>query len=233
MFQRDVFASGEYVEQFKPDDPDNQFHAIYGQKRADILAHVKHNLPPEGVVLDLGGGMGRMAIPLAMHRRVVLCDLSPDMLRLAEAAASENQIPPDRLSTQCLDASKPLPFPTASFDCVLSIDLLVHVPDPAPTLREIYRVLKPGGEALIDMTNGVPWWTLSYPRYVGRRPGRWLQTWKGGGVLPEWQSIVRHYPRGHYHAMLIAAGFSISREWCYGPRWCPKWFLSLCRRSGE
>jgi SAM-dependent methyltransferase len=46
-----------------------------------------------------------------------------------------------------------LPFPDASFDAVLCTEVLEHIPDPTETLREIHRVLKPGGRLLLT----IPW----------------------------------------------------------------------------
>lgn len=229
MIQRDVFSSDEYVDHFKPDQAFNPFHEIYAEKRADILACIRSTLAPGGAILDLGGGMGRMSVPLAQNYSVTLCDLSAEMLRLAETAAAESGVPAGNLSTRRLNAADPLPFPDDSFDRALSIDLLVHLPDPVATLRELRRVLKPDGELLVDMSNSSPWWLLRYPRYVGKRPQRWVRTWRGGGVLPEWQSVVRHYSREQFHGMLSSAGFVIAQEWSYGPSWCPKWYLTRCR----
>lgn len=231
MIQRGVFASGAYRRYFRPEAPDNPFRALYAAKRADVLGCIMGSLAPGGTVLDLGGGMGRMAVPLARLYQVTLCDISPDMLQRAAAAAREQAIPAGNLATRCLDAAAPLPFPSHHFDRALCIDLLVHLRDPVAPLRELHRVLKPGGALLVDVTNSVPWSVFRYPRYVGWRPSRWLRTLRGGGVLPEWQGIVRHYARAQFRTLLTAAGFAIDQEWRYGPWWCPKWFLARCRRG--
>jgi SAM-dependent methyltransferase len=46
-----------------------------------------------------------------------------------------------------------LPFADASFEAVLCTEVLEHIPDPTETLREIHRVLKPGGKLLLT----IPW----------------------------------------------------------------------------
>jgi ubiquinone/menaquinone biosynthesis C-methylase UbiE len=229
MIEPDVFSSDAYVNHFKPDGDFNPFHTIYAEKRADILHCIRGDLASGGTILDLGGGMGRMSVPLAQDYRVTLCDLSGEMLRLATDAAARSAVPAGNLSTHRLNAADPLPFPDAGFDRALSIDLLVHLPDPVQTLRELHRVLKPDGELLVDMSNSSPWWLLRYPQYVGKRPQRWRQTWRGGGVLPEWQSIVRHYSYSDFHAMLSSGRFVCVEEWSYGPAWCPRWYLARCR----
>ncbi|HZU14557.1 MAG TPA: class I SAM-dependent methyltransferase [Chloroflexota bacterium] len=227
MIDGDVFRSNRYVSHFKPDQEYNPFHGIYAEKRDDILTSVRAQVPAGASVLDLGGGMGRMSVPLARDYHVTLCDISTRMLELAEQRARETDSP--NLTTMQLDAGSTLPFADDTFDALLSIDLLVHLADPVAALNEMRRVLKPDGAAWIDISSNSPWWLLRYPRYVGRRPSRWVTTWRGGGVLPEWQSIVRHYSPSEFHAMLRAGRFSVGSWHRYGPPWCAKWVLAVCR----
>ncbi len=49
-----------------------------------------------------------------------------------------------------------LPFTDNQFDCVVSIDVLEHLPDDQPFLAEIRRVLQPGGTAVVTVPNGDP-----------------------------------------------------------------------------
>jgi glycogen(starch) synthase len=226
---RDVYSSGRYVEHFKPEDGHNPLHALYAAKRRDVVLDVRSRLAPGGTVLDVGGGPGRMAVPLAAEHRVTLCDISSDMLGIAQAAAAEASVPTGSLDVRQLDAARPLPFPDAGFDRAICIDLLVHLQNPVSLLRELQRVLKPGGELLVDMSNRSPWWIVRYPRALGRAPGRWPSTWRAGGVPPEWQGSVRHYSYEEYGVMLAAASFEAVREWRYGPAWCPVWVLTRCR----
>lgn len=211
----DLFTSGAYVDEFHPEAATNPFHALYEAKRAWIVESVS------GVdqrILDVGGAMGRMAIPLAEKHDVTLCDLSHRMLGLARASATR----PLKLAVADMLA---LPFASASFDYVLCIDVLPHVANPEPGLAEIKRVLRPGGALIIDSTNSNPLWTLAYPRYLGRRPGRWFKVWRSSGVLPEWSHRIHHRGFTEFEGLLQRAGFQIRRRQDFGPVWCPKWHL--------
>ena len=226
--ERSVFTDGTYADIFQPDAEADAFHELYRRKRNDVLRCLE-TLPPGSEVLDLGGGRGRVAVPLAARHRVALCDISERMLDLAAAAARDAAVPDDNVRLHHLDAGEPLPFAAASFSAAVALDLLVHLADPLAALYELRRVLRPDGLLLVDMTNSNPLWALRYPRYVGRRPGRWIRTMRGGGVLPEWQGIVQHRSGTAFEALLAESDFAIERRWQYGPRVAPKWFLCLCR----
>lgn len=233
-FERSIFTTGEYVEQFHPEDTGNPFHEIYERKRIEVIAaaHTLLGERPSAHVLDLGGGMGRIAVPLAATYDVTLSDVSGSMLALARTAAAQVGVD-SRLETQLVDATKPLPYANAAFDLVVCLDLLVHLPDPQAAVKEMHRILKPGAVALIDNSNSIPFWTLFYPSYVGRRPSRWLRTWQAGGVLPEWADIVHHHTRAEFLRMLATAGFAVEEERNYGPAICPKWQLVVARRGAS
>jgi SAM-dependent methyltransferase len=53
------------------------------------------------------------------------------------------------------DLNEPIPFPNDSFDAVICFEVLEHLFQPEAALREIHRVLKPGGLALISVPNVV------------------------------------------------------------------------------
>jgi ubiquinone/menaquinone biosynthesis C-methylase UbiE len=165
-----------------------------------------------------------MSIPLSRRHFVTLTDISPQMLDLVRPYASA------RLALQVADA-RSVPFDDASFDYVLAIDLVPHIPVPEQLLAEARRVLKPGGRLIIDVTNSVPWWTLAYPRYLGRRPHRWISIWRSGGVLPEWSARVRHHRRSRLVGLLERAGFKVVSLRGFGPRACPKWHVAVAVKT--
>lgn len=97
---------------------------------------------PGMTLLDAAGGTGRLALPLKdIVARVVVADLAAGMLRRAQA---KHGLLPVRSSTSAL------PFPDAAFDRVLMVDALHHIQDRPAAVREMARVLRPGGIALIQ-----------------------------------------------------------------------------------
>lgn len=230
-FTRDVFTEGDYPDIFRPDDGDNPFRNLYAAKRRLVVDTVLAQ--PAGRVLDLGGGPGRMAVPLARRHVVTLADISEEMLARARAAAARASVPAPALRTVRLDAGAPLPFPDDSFDIAIAIDLVCHLPEPVIALSELRRVVTRGGMVLVETTNRVPLWMLRYPSYAGWNPVRFWHTWRAGGVLPEWIGTVHHHRRQEFRALLIAAGLRPVEEHSLGPRLAPKHFLAVCRPHWE
>jgi demethylmenaquinone methyltransferase/2-methoxy-6-polyprenyl-1,4-benzoquinol methylase len=98
--------------------------------------------PPCGRLLDVGGGTGRVAEALrGCVMQVVVADPSLGMLRRAALKPG--------LQTACA-ASEGLPFSDNSFECIIMVDALHHVLDPAETAWEMWRVLQPCGSIVIQ-----------------------------------------------------------------------------------
>ena len=105
---------------------------------------------PRGQVLEVGSGPGRLAVKLAELApgvQVTGVDISPEMVERASSLAA-NSCVADRVEFLVGDVAS-LPFADASFDAVVSTFSLHHWPDPANGLKEIYRVLRPGGVARV------------------------------------------------------------------------------------
>ncbi len=212
-----LFVTGEYVSAFRPDHPGNPFAKIYAAKRDTVVAAVSGS---ERQVLDIGGGYGRMAIPLSRRHVVTLADLSVHMLAQAQPYCGK------RLRLCGADA-RALPFADETFDYVLCIDVVPHLPNPMTCLQEARRVLRRGGTLIVDSTNSMPLWTLAYPRYMSRSPRRWIAIWRSHGVLPEWRSRVWHHRRSRFLGMIADARFEVRSVEGFGPSFCPKWHLAI------
>jgi phosphatidylethanolamine/phosphatidyl-N-methylethanolamine N-methyltransferase len=100
----------------------------------------------EGDVLEIGVGTG-LSLPLYRRDlRVTGIDLSEDMLLKASRRIREKKL--DNQAVAVMDAGR-LAFAGESFDAVAAMYVMTVVPDPAKVMDEIWRVLKPGGEAII------------------------------------------------------------------------------------
>lgn len=101
-------------------------------------------------ILDAGCGNGRYSRFLLRHADAdaVLTgfDLSRKMLERARS-----RLHSDRVTLAVADLTK-LPYPDAVFDAVVCGWVLEHLPDPTPGLRELARVMKPGGKLLLLCT---------------------------------------------------------------------------------
>ena len=110
------------------------------EKLIDIIG-----LPVNGILLDAGGGTGRVAQALrGLAGDIVVADESTGMLR--KAAEKGGLIP------VCSHAER-LSFADAVFDRIIMVDALHHVADYRQTVREMWRVLKPGGRIVIEEPN--------------------------------------------------------------------------------
>jgi ubiquinone/menaquinone biosynthesis C-methylase UbiE len=102
-------------------------------------------------VLEVGCGSGGYAIHLAekVGCRVVGLEVNGPGVHAANQLAAAKGLEAQAQFKQC-DASQRLPFPDATFDAMFSNDVFCHLPGRLSVLREIFRVLKPGGGMLLS-----------------------------------------------------------------------------------
>lgn len=119
--------------------PDHSERGIHARFRNRILARLR----PDSVLLDLGAGRGFRPAMDFRGCAARICGVDPD---------------PCVLENRCLDEAKVLegaaiPYPDATFDLVVSDNVLEHLDDPVAVFREVLRVLKPGGLFLAKTPN--------------------------------------------------------------------------------
>ncbi len=130
-------------------------------------------LDPGQVVIDVGCGPGYLSESIAdavsARGRVVGIDVSDDLLEFARRRNQRSWL------MYCRGDAMALPEPNGSFDVAVSMQVLEYISDADRGMREMFRVLKPGGRALAVATDwdGVVWHSLD-----PHRMRRMLQAWE-------------------------------------------------------
>ncbi len=116
------------------------YDRFFGGMRHELLfQHL--DVQPGAMVLDIGGGTGRVAQHVARQGgQVIVVDPSPAMLR----GTRQKGLPGVRA------LAEQLPFPAESIDRILIVDAFHHFARQALAARDLVRVLKPGGRLVIE-----------------------------------------------------------------------------------
>ena len=173
------------------DEPGNQVIDLEQPVVREILDGL-----PAGVALDAACGTGRHTAYLASAgHRVIGVDTSPEMLAVARKRAPAGEFHQADLAD--------LPLADDSVDLVLCALALSHIPDLAPVLSELVRVLRPGGHLVISDSRGL----------IGDIGLPLVRTAPDGtfGYMPAWSRLA-----SDYLAAALPLGLQVRR--CEEPR---------------
>ncbi|MBK8437488.1 MAG: methyltransferase domain-containing protein [Austwickia sp.] len=182
-------SSGQYTHGHHPSVVSMHQRRTAQDSAAFLLAHLR----PGQALLDLGCGPGSITLDLAARVApgpVLGVDASATVIETARAAAAERADCTTRFAVGDLYA---LDLPDDSFDIVFAHQVLQHLTDPVAALREMARVIRPGGLiAVRDADFATFSW---YPAHDGLT--RWLALYRevchangaqpdAGRRLPAW-----------------------------------------------
>lgn len=100
-----------------------------------------------GRLIDVGAGYGRLANLYSGYEQTILLDYSPDLLRDARARLAPN--PPLTVAASFYD----IPLADGACDTVVMVRVLHHAADVPAALRELHRILRPGGTLILEHAN--------------------------------------------------------------------------------
>ena len=171
-------------------------------------ALIEYASPHPGMkVLDLASGAGEPAIGLALHvgneGHVTALDLSAELLLIAEQRARQRGL--DNFSTCQADAQSS-PFPDQSFDLVTCRFGVMFFADCDKALREVHRMLRPGGRACF-----AAWGPFNQP-YWSNTMGIVVKHVGGPAIPPGNPDPFKFAPPGTLSAALHRAGYAAVEE---------------------
>jgi SAM-dependent methyltransferase len=167
-------------------------------------------------VLDVGGGPGYFARAFG-DAALDYIGVEPDPAEMHAGPASGH------VATYVRASGTALPFADDSVDICLSSNVAEHVPDPWRLGREMLRVTKPGGLAVMS-------YTVWLGPFGGHETGRW-HYFGGERAARRYTRKHGHPPKNNYGSSLFAVSVADGLEWAVStgallaafPRYHPRW----------
>ncbi len=141
---RDVFSASvrKWAASYKEEAPVTFSDQSLVSRKNFALRLLQNGVPPGSKTLDVGCGAGVFAVELIQHGYDVWgVDLSEAMIKYTRETSGIQQF--------SVGDSERLEFPDNTFDAVTCLGVIEYLDGDEPALREMWRVLKPGGKAII------------------------------------------------------------------------------------
>ncbi len=143
---REFYARHYATQGYAPPQDAPFLHELHAYKLRSLRTLFERHIPAGGLAADVGCGRSLFAdIGAPFPFSVVAGDLD-----FASVRDRAGEVPHQKWGV--FDASA-LPFGDATFDALFAGEVIEHVPDATGTMREWWRVLKPGGIAIITTPN--------------------------------------------------------------------------------
>ena len=152
-------------------DLERRLQVVFGQLLADV------NLKGSRL-LDAGCGTGFFSVQAErLGANVISLDVGKNLLKETRRKGVHAVV--------AADAAR-MPIPDGYFDVVVSSECIEHTPSPRDTMRELVRVLRPGGWLAVTCPNSVWRWSCTVANLLHLRPYQGIENWPGWYELRLW-----------------------------------------------
>jgi ubiquinone/menaquinone biosynthesis C-methylase UbiE len=126
-----------------------------------------HNVE-HAIVVDVGAGLGHFSAVADRHgASVVPVDIAPRLVRRLR----------EQFPSAVVGSAVSLPFETGTVNYVVSSECIEHTLDPRQAIREMLRVLRPGGVLFLTTPNLMWRWSVALAEWLGIRRFEGIENW--------------------------------------------------------
>jgi len=182
-------------------DLERRLQVVFEQLLADV------NLKGSRL-LDAGCGTGFFSVQAArLGANVISLDVGKNLLKETRRKGIAAVV--------AADAAR-MPIRDRSFDVVVSSECIEHTLSPPDTMRELIRVLRPGGWLVVTCPNAVWRWSCTIANALHLRPYQGIENWPGWNELRLWAEEggldVRHQIGLHLFPFVLQSSHPILRR---------------------